>query len=252
MNSIKEVADDNESTASDDEEDEQRRAAEDSEDIDHSDIEDIVRWVSRRDPPSDGERGKSGTGVTEPGKEDSGHESFGNSDVDDLVRWISRKDNGPTKALAANPKQEAQIINNGESDASTQSDSEDEPMDEDEVDDLVRWVSRREGPNAGPIREKKSTATRQRSAETPNEHDEELERWKTREDDASGESDVPDEFAPQTSEDVSLAKHAKRAEGSSLKAEVLAPSARESNTKLVEEDVDELVQWASKKKLAQI
>jgi hypothetical protein len=247
MNSIREVADDNESTASDDEDDEGRvRAAEDSDEINHSDIEDIVRWVSRRDPPSDGERAKTETGVKEIGKEDSGNDSFGHSDVDDLVRWVSRRDKDQTETPAVVSNQE-NYVTNGDSEPSTQSDSEDAPLDEDEVDDLVRWVSRRDGPNAGPVRGK-STTPHKTSSET-DEVEDEVDRWKLREDDASGESDVPDELTPQTNEEASLAKNAMRAEGSSLKTEVVVP--KESNAGLAEEDVDELVQWLSRKKSAQ-
>jgi hypothetical protein len=260
MNSIKEApANDNESTASD-EEDERAKAAEDSdasEEIDHSDIEDIVRWASRRDPPSDGERGRARTTVGEHGKEDSGHESFGDSDVDDLVRWASRNVKPESKTSAVAPKTTAAATTKEEhdidtgSDVSTQSDSSG-TSDEEDMDDLVRWVSRREGPNAGPIREKKTATTSGPSSVKSDSHEDEVDRWKSREHDMSGESDV-DELTPQTSEEPSLAMRPKQTGGSALKTEVVAPAspARESNAGLADDDVDELVSWLSRKKSAQ-
>lgn len=236
MNQIKEVGD-NESTASDDEEDE--RMAEDS-DINHSDIEDIVRWVSRRDPPSDGEMRRRDAPRAEGENDDTDHESLGNSDVEDLVRWISRRDKGPVQPPIVGREHE-EVVHSGYSDDSTQSDSGEEALDEQDVDDLVRWVSRRDGPNAGPIREKKNPNSNDSSAD-------ELHRWKTREDPPSGESDVPGDENTPVALDGKGIKIPLRPHSSGLKAEVLAPEAAKSDPALTSEDIDELVQWVSKKK----
>lgn len=194
MSEIKEIGD-NESTASDDGIDE-RRPADDS-DINHSDIEDLVRWVSRRDPPSDGETRRRDAAKADGVKDDTDHESLGQSDVEDLVRWISRRDKSQEKPTEVKPAVKLEItpeskkpVHNGHSDESTQSDSEEDVIDEQDVDDLVRWVSRRDGPNAGPVRETKDQSTKDRSTD-------EFDRWRTREDSPSGESDVPaDEYIP--------------------------------------------------------
>lgn len=90
--------DDRESTASSDDDGvqahdfeigkkrDERHVTDDDESIHHSDVEELVRWVSRRDPPSDGEArgsGKSKLRLKEStlGANDSGHESLGNSDA---------------------------------------------------------------------------------------------------------------------------------------------------------------------------
>jgi hypothetical protein len=127
----------------------------DEESIDHSDVEELVRWVSRRDPPSDGEARIAGkVPAITIAKEDSGHESLGNSDVDDLVRWMSRKSSKPD-----NEKKD----HTGYSDASTESDSEmvnaDQSSGGEDAEDLVRWVSHRDGPKAGPVRKQKQAGS---------------------------------------------------------------------------------------------
>ncbi|KAF1845066.1 uncharacterized protein K460DRAFT_336896 [Cucurbitaria berberidis CBS 394.84] len=140
--------DDRASTASSDNDDEQRDMSwkyrdADEESIDHSDVEDLVRWVSRRDPPSDGEARREGP-VPELNQE-SGHESVGQSDVDDLVRFASRRSDAIRESH----------VQTGYSDASTESDSElakHSSDEEEDADDLVRWISHRDGPKAGPVR----------------------------------------------------------------------------------------------------
>ena len=217
----------------------------DDDDLDHSDIEELVRWVTRRDPPSDGERRHTNrshqteTSDQEAEEETSDHESLGNSDVDDLVRWISRKERRPSHLTAKEPQttrrekgeenkeeEEEKIptttttINNNYSDASTETDSETElssrhgdgdddekSIDQEEVDELVRWISHK-GPRAGPVRdssrshasgtiaqqridnENVSTAALSSSSSLNDEDTAALVRWVTRKDDTSGESDV--------------------------------------------------------------
>ncbi|KAF1911504.1 hypothetical protein BDU57DRAFT_106390 [Ampelomyces quisqualis] len=115
----------------------------DEESIDHSDVEDLVRWVSRRDPPSDGEARTPAIKFTTA---DDGHDSIGDSDVDELVRWASRKSAG---------LEPARDHHTGYSDVSTESDSEvlkeHDPSEDEDADDLVRWISHRDGPKAGPV-----------------------------------------------------------------------------------------------------
>jgi hypothetical protein len=231
MNSIREDAD-NESTASDDEENERRRLAEDSEEIDHSDIEDLVRWASRRDPPSDGERRKLGANKDRIDKEDSGHESLGHSDVEDLVRWVSRKENKLSTTASVEPKQRETPLSE-DSDVSAQSDSEDDPMEDEELDDLVRWVSRRDGPNVGPIREKPGGSTQETNPA------------------ADGKLDAADKSTSTTREEHKSLKEGESGGGSSLKKEFEAPAARESNAGVAPGDIDELVRWVSSKKATQ-
>lgn len=259
------VAEDNVSTASDDEEGEANHSNE--ENINHSDVEDLVRWVSRRDPPSDGEARRVQSGdANKISKTDSGHESLGHSDVEDLIRWVSRKvetqPNGPQKAATgpdALPEADsAQHAYTYDSDASTESDSDSgtrpaehrDSVNDDDVDDLVRWVSRKEGPNAGPIRKKEGSSTGILSgSDVGDSNTEELVRWITKQDDTSGESD---NASTQSLPDI--AEHAKptrtaHKRGSALKREILytQPAAMESETALTHDDVDDLVQWVTRK-----
>ncbi|KAK7186391.1 hypothetical protein DPSP01_012234 [Paraphaeosphaeria sporulosa] len=259
------IAEDNVSTASDDEEDEVNHS---NEEINHSDIEDLVRWVSRRDPPSDGEaRRIQGDATDKISKTDSGHESLGNSDVEDLVRWVSRKDETQPKSSEETESERRTVLaadtvqhtHSYDSDASTESDSETaarsaehrDSINEDDVDDLVRWVSRREGPNAGPVRQKKegsSTGT-PTGSEIQDSNTEELVRWVTKQDDTSGESDNASN--PSLTDIVEHAEPTATAprRGSALKRELshTQPAAMESETALTNDDVEDLVQWVARK-----
>ncbi|KAF2243891.1 hypothetical protein BU26DRAFT_405693, partial [Trematosphaeria pertusa] len=248
--------DGNESTASSEGEEDQRPTsrgsrAEDEEEINHSDIEDLMRWVSRRDPPSDGEARKSPatrSRVEEELKEDSGHESLGHSDVDDLVRWVSRRS-------APGDKKAEEVAPSGCSDVSTESDSETEDpsqrresIQDQDVDDIVRWISRREGPEAGPVRAKRASGA-SLSSSSDDSDTAEMVRWAKREDDTSGdESDIPAERAMPTIEEHPPTNNRTDNNGSSLKKEV--PQAKERGKLergLTHEDVDDLVRWVSRK-----
>jgi hypothetical protein len=252
------IAEDNASTASDDEEEEADQS--DEEEIDHSDIEDLVRWVSRRDPPSDGEARRSlGNDSKKISKADSGHESLGHSDVDDLVRWVSRKDETQSKdSQKAESGPKAQEKYSYDSDASTESDSEPgarpanhrESMNDDDVDDLVRWVSRREGPNAGPIRNKEGSGSGTHTgSETQDSNTEGLVRRATKQDHTTGEpDDASNQGLPDNVEHTDDINPAPR-RASALKREMshTKPSAMESETALTHDDVDSLVQWVTRK-----
>ncbi|KAF2793293.1 hypothetical protein K505DRAFT_277267 [Melanomma pulvis-pyrius CBS 109.77] len=228
---------DNESTASSEDEDAHLESIPtdrggDNESIHHSDVEDLVRWVSRRDPPSDGEiRRKK---EMEQAHEDSGHESLGHSDVDDLVQWVSRKE----------PEQKTDR-GFDYSDAPTEEDSEagtprKETMGEQDVDELVRWISHKEGPKAGPVRDSKvASSTKKEDSQDAHEDSDgaELSRWVTRKDETSGESDFTgDQNAiqkPTTDEEP---------RGRSPR--------REDRESLTHTDVNELIRWVSRRENA--
>ncbi|KAF2706200.1 hypothetical protein K504DRAFT_447920 [Pleomassaria siparia CBS 279.74] len=210
---------------------EDRAAASDVESINHSDVEDLARWVSRRDPPSDGEARKP--------KEkkrsehiDSGHESLGQSDVEDLVRWVGRK-----KPLSEETAAETGFDH---SDTPGGSDSEagmprKETIDDADTNELVRWISRKEGPKAGPVREIKAPLkTNMEDLYDMEDSDGggEFSRWAMRQDGTSGEdSDVPSNknLVPRSGQ-ANTQKPDAQARGS------LAP-----------QDVDELVGWLSRR-----
>jgi hypothetical protein len=224
------------STASSDVEEEKRNRPEsDEESINHSDVEDLVRWVSRRDPPSDGERRKDGDVVE--AKEDSGHESLGTSDVDELVRYASRKSD--TK--------EDDAFNDGHtgySDASTESDSEvkeGSSDEEEDADDLVRWISHRDGPKAGPVRrnlqrpELDSDVGQHYDSDVP-----ELGRWFKRHDGTSGES-AASTPVKETFDEIDEEEQ----RGRPRSRESIEPIKEKRH--ITDDDVDELVRWVSRK-----
>lgn len=257
---MKKIEEDNISTASDDEQDQTEHS--DEENIKHSDIEDLVRWISKRDPPSDGEPRKASS--EKPfSKTDSGHGSLGNSDVEELVRWVSRKDEPQTSSLNNHLAPPTVSPHNGYSDASTASDSErdavqnhhKDSMDDEDVDELVRWVSRREGPDAGPVRGEKSPSTTSLS-NTSNTDADELSRWMTKHDDTSGESLAESaKDLPAAADSKVISKTAPQT-GSRLKREVShtkpvdEPAAMKSDAALTDGHVDELVRWVSQRKAA--
>jgi hypothetical protein len=213
----------------------------DEESIDHSDVEDIKRWVSRRDPPSDGEARASRAPAITLTEADPGHESMGDSDVDDLVHWASRKSLGPV-AHHEN--------HTGYSDASTESDSEmirdDEDRDsseDEDADDLVRWVSHREGPTAGPVSNKKRQSWNNSHAGTSISYDSdvpELGRWVTRHDGTSGESGAttPARGSLDVPEEEPERGRPRSREG---------PARPTPKNYITHEDINELVSWVSRK-----
>lgn len=195
--------------------------------IDHSDVDELVRWVSRRDPPSDGERRMSGPKASK--KQDSGHESLGNSDIEDLVHHARRK-SIPTAPVSP--------MHTGYSDESTASDSEQSQEDDDQDEDsLSRWISRRDGANAGPIRQQQIST--QRESDTGNDSDvPEIGRWTTHHDNTSGESIVGSEVAKMDDVSVIEAKRGRSRERSPK---------FEDEGHLKDDDVGELVRWVSRR-----
>jgi hypothetical protein len=180
----------------------------DDESIHHSDIEDLVRWTSRRDPPSDGEvrkgRQKEKTG-TKVDARDSIHESFGQGDVDELVRWVSKKNL---------PQGEETNLSHDYSDLSTEwdSDADEGPSrgtaDEDNANELVQWISRRDRDHAGPVPR------------------------------AKGINDPKEEY------DTLVERREGDGKGMGVSIET-----KEHKASLAPEDVDELVEWVSKRQV---
>ncbi|KAJ4991917.1 hypothetical protein SVAN01_02512 [Stagonosporopsis vannaccii] len=233
-----------ESTATDDEDEafgdpwQPRQSYESS--IDHSDVDELVRWVSRKDPPSDGERRVSK--VKTPKKEDSGHESLGHSDIDELVRHASRK------SISTEP---VAVMRTGYSDESTASDSEPSQeyneQDEDSVEgSLSRWVSRRDGSMAGPVRQQRSAFQIEPDTEADDSDVPEIGRWRTHHDNTSGES-IADASEVAKKDDISVLE-AKRGRSRDRSPQL------DDKGHLQDDDVDELVRWVSRRdsKLASI
>ena len=201
--------------------------------IDHSDVDELVRWVSRRDPPSDGERGLSDLQATK--KEDSGHESLGQSDIEELVRHASRKSISVEPAVPAHT---------GYSDESTASDSdlndEDNGQDEDGLEgSLSRWVSRRDGAMSGPIRQKQSVMQIEPDTDLDESDVPEIGRWRTHHDITSGES-IADGNTIAKKDDISVLE-AKRG-----RSRERSPTFRDKGH-LQDDDVEELVRWVSRR-----
>ncbi|KAJ4320633.1 hypothetical protein N0V94_003281 [Neodidymelliopsis sp. IMI 364377] len=196
--------------------------------IDHSDVDELVRWVSRRDPPSDGERKSSSVKISQ--KEDSGHESLGHSDIDELVRHASRKSISTAPVVP---------VHTGYSDESTASDSDQDQEEEyQEEDSLSRWVSRRDGANAGPVRHQPSAM--QIESDDENHSDvPEIGRWKSHHDNTSGESIVGSDVAKK--DDISVLEAARG------RSRERSPKFDENKHHLGDEDVDELVRWVSRR-----
>jgi hypothetical protein len=228
-----------ESTATDDEDEphgdpwKPRQSYESS--IDHSDVDELVRWVSRRDPPSDGERTFSNAKV--PKKEDSGHESLGHSDIEDLLRHASRK------SIAMEPV--APMMHSGYSDESTASDSDLSQEEDDQEEgsnegNLSRWVSRRDGAMAGPISRQRGIP--QIEPDTENESDvPEIGRWRTHHDDTSGES-----FTGSAGSEIAKKDDASVLEAARGRSRERSPKFQDKGH-LKDDDVDELVRWVSRR-----
>jgi hypothetical protein len=227
----------NSSTAPADNDDVEQHASNDHPDSDnesmnYSDVEDLVRWMSQRDPASDGEARKCGRLEM---KEDSGHESLGDSDVDDLVRHVSRQ----SDVKEENDEKDQHTVY---SDASTESDSDlhqDSSDDEEDAEELVRWVSRHQGPKAGPIRrnlerpELDSDVEKHYDSDVP-----ELGRWFKRYDGTSGESAA----STPVKETFDLEEEER---GRARSRECERPVMEKRH--MTHEDVEELVRWVSKK-----
>lgn len=201
--------------------------------IDHSDVDELVRWISRKDPPSDGERRTSTVKI--PKKEDSGHESLGHSDIEELVLHASRK------SISIEP---VMPMHTGYSDESTASDSE--PSQENVVQDedsfegnLSRWVSRRDGAMAGPVRQQRSTLQTESGTEPDDSDVPEIGRWRTHHDNTSGES-IAESSEVTKKDDISVLE-ARRGRSRDRSPHF------DDRGHLQDDDVDELVRWVSRR-----
>jgi|SRR5690242_4613015 len=226
-----------ESTATDDENEaygdpwQPRQSYESS--IDHSDIDELVRWVSRKDPPSDGERQVSNVKI--PKEEDNGRDSLGHSDIEELVRHASRK------SISIEP---VVVMHTGYSDESTASDSEPsqeryEQHENSAEGNLSRWVSRRDGAMAGPVRQQRNAFQIEPDTEAEDSDVPEIGRWRTHHDNTSGES-IADASEVIKKDDISVLE-AKRG-----RSRDRSPQFNDKGH-LQDDDVDELVRWVSRR-----
>jgi hypothetical protein len=194
-------------------------------DISHSD-EDLVRWVSRADPPSGSEASLPASSAASP--------SLAPADIPNLVQHASRLSIPTVPAVQFY----ADGTGHGDSDASTASDSEgdaDAVASEDEdADELVRWVSRRDGALAGPVRRGTPSPTQNTHLGGTAAVDEdvpELGSWTTK---------------ARAKQDMHVSERGRTAERSGSRDRETKTKTR-AKTGLRDEDVDELVRWVSRR-----
>lgn len=212
----------------------------DDESIKDADVEDLVRWVSRRGPSSDGEARKDE--ILEGANEDSGHQSLAPSDFEELVQYARRKSDAKDAEKAA-----GEYL--GYSDASTEPDTELQELssEEEDADDLVRWISHREGSKAGPVRRKLERPELDSDVEAHYDSDvPELGRWFKRYDATSGESIATnadkDKLEQQQVEEEEEHRGRPRSRD-------LSEPAVEEKTHITPDDIDDLVRWVSRRDL---
>ena len=230
---------DRQSTASDKEEKEQHvpetRGEPDNESINDSDVDELVRWVSTRDSSS--HHGARKEDTANDAKEDSGHESLGPSDVDELVHYARRK----SDAIAA---RRASDQHSGYGDASTESDNEVSSGNEEDADDLVRWISHRDGQQAGPQQRHLRTSWLDSDVEEHYDTDvPELGRWFTRYDGTSGESRATSPVQSTFDEQI---QDEEENRGRPRSRDLPEPGIKEK-THLTHDDIEDLVRWVSRK-----
>ncbi|KAF2749718.1 hypothetical protein M011DRAFT_465391 [Sporormia fimetaria CBS 119925] len=135
-----------------------------------SEIEDLVRWVSQRNKVGEGELPT--TSVVSDGEKRG---SLKPEDVDELVSFIAQRRKGAADSnkadTATKAKPESSQHDDNLSDPSTESDLEDDDdsrdLDEDDVNDLVKWVSRSKDPtggNGGPVKSSRIESSKQPSS----------------------------------------------------------------------------------------
>ncbi|KAH7562464.1 hypothetical protein BM1_01984 [Bipolaris maydis] len=230
------------STLSSENEEKQPKSKKENENDDASikdtDINDLVRWVSQRS--SSNERKVQKDDTAESVKDDNGQDGLGHSDIEDLVRHVTRK-------LSAKDVQEVNNEHLGYSDAATEPDTDLSSDEEEDADDLVRWISRRDRSKAGPVRRNLQREELDSDVEEHYDSDiPELGRWYKRHDATSGESGattpIKDTFDQQQIEDEEENR------GRPRSRELPEPPTQEK-THLSSSDVDELVRWVSSKNL---
>lgn len=191
--------------------------------------DDLTRWISHADPPSGSDMSAAASPTLVP------------ADIPQLVQHASQLSMPTLPAV--------QFHNSGEDDASTASDSDAvddaEASEDEDADELVRWVSRRDGALAGPVRRGTPSPT---LVSHPHAH--------TRADSSVDlDEDVPELGAwatkarARTSQDSGVAERGRTAERSGSrgreKNEVRGKTG--ARTGLCDEDVDELVRWVSRR-----
>ncbi|EUC31045.1 hypothetical protein COCCADRAFT_38790 [Bipolaris zeicola 26-R-13] len=206
--------------------------------IKETDVDDLVRWVSRRGSAGEGEVQKND--IIEGAKDESAQDSLGRSDIEDLIHHARRKSS--TKGV-----QEASDEQLGYSDAPTEPDTDLSSDEEENADDLVRWISRRDRSKAGPVRRNLQREELDSDVEEHYDSDvPELGRWYKRHDATSGESGattpIKDAFEQQQIEEEEENR------GRPRSRELPEPPTKEK-THLSSSDVDELVRWVSSKSL---
>jgi hypothetical protein len=185
---------------------------------------DIIRWTTLADPPSGSDASHAASPALAP------------TDIPSLLQHVRR---------LSLPSQPAAVhfstSGSHDSDESTASDSDDaavESEDED-ADELVRWVSRRDGALAGPVRAPAaSTTAAADGADRDDEDVTELNPWTAR--------SPPSQRRGRTAE---RSGSVSRSRSRAREAKALMESGTKTGTKkgLCDADVDELVQWVSRR-----
>jgi hypothetical protein len=233
--------------------------------------DELLRWTSQVDPPSDGSsghkrKGKGSKHAKESHPPKSGHDGLEAEDVDELVHWLSKQ---------PKPTQEASESQNNQtkdpSRASTEADSDEDASSvqdfaDEDINGLVRWISQNRKINEGYHKANQNTPTpklqqhdstqsggsrRSQRAERP------ISEYSTatQEDRASilGDDDVPELIRTVTRDECSHDDEKKR-EAAILRWKI-EKERQESHGKpdkqhqgeLSEEDIDELVKWVSRR-----
>jgi hypothetical protein len=181
--------------------------------------DDLTRWTSLADPPSGSDASHAASPALAP------------TDIPSLLQHARR---------LSLPSQPAAVhfgtSGSHDSDESTASDSDDaavESEDED-ADELVRWVSRRDGALAGPVRAAPTATT---AAHRDDEDVTELNPWTAR--------SPPSQRRGRTAE---RSGSVSRSRSRAREAKALMESGTKTKKKgLCDADVDELVQWVSRR-----
>jgi hypothetical protein len=185
--------------------------------------DDLTRWTSLADPPSGSDVSHAASPALAP------------TDIPSLLQHVRR---------LSLPSQPAAVHfgtrDSHDSDESTASDSDDaavESEDED-ADELVRWVSRRDGALAGPVRAAPTTSTTASANRDDDGDVTELNPWTAR--------SPPAQRRGRTAE---RSGSVSRSRSRAREAKALMESGTKKGTKkgLCDADVDELVQWVSRR-----
>jgi hypothetical protein len=194
--------------------------------------DDLTRWTTLADPPSGSDASHAASPALAP------------TDIPSLLQHARRLSIPP---LA--PAVQFGTRGSHDSDESTASDSDDaavESEDED-ADELVRWVSRRDGALAGPVRGTPTSTTA--AASSADRHDDEdvteLHPWTARSPPSQRRGRTA-ERAGSVSRSRSRAREAKAQMESGTKTETKTGS-KTKKKGLCDADVDELVQWVSRR-----